>query len=38
MQTEPMMGRNELFDRVADRQRETDGWAGCLLACAEAGR
>jgi hypothetical protein len=32
-------GRHELFDRMADRQRattETDGWAGCVLTCAEA--
>jgi hypothetical protein len=35
-----MQGRNELFDCMAGRQREiaeTDGWAGYVLACAEAG-
>jgi bifunctional non-homologous end joining protein LigD len=35
-----MQGRNELFDRMAHRKHEmaeTDGWAGCVLACAEAG-
>jgi ATP-dependent DNA ligase len=34
-----MMGRNELFDRKANRQRQTvkmGGWASCVLACAEA--
>jgi hypothetical protein len=34
-----MQGRNEFFDRKADRKRkiaETDGWAECVLACAEA--
>jgi hypothetical protein len=33
-----MQGRNELFDRMADRKPETvetDGWAGCVLVCAE---
>ena len=32
-----MQGWNELFERKADRQAETDGWAGCVLVCAEAG-
>jgi hypothetical protein len=34
-----MLGRNELFNRMADRKPETvetDGWAGYVLACAEA--
>jgi hypothetical protein len=34
-----MQGRNELFDRSAGQREtaETDGWAGCVLACGEAG-
>lgn len=34
-----MQGRNELFDRIEGREprtTETDGWAGCVLACVEA--
>jgi hypothetical protein len=35
-----MQGRNEFFDRKGGSKAgiaETDGWAGCVLACAEAG-
>jgi bifunctional non-homologous end joining protein LigD len=34
-----MQGRNELFERSTGRREraETDGWAGCVLACVEAG-
>jgi hypothetical protein len=32
--------RNELFERLANQrerqQHESDGWAGCVLTCAEA--
>jgi len=34
-----MQGRNELFERSGGRWEtgETDGWAGCVLACVGAG-
>jgi bifunctional non-homologous end joining protein LigD len=36
-----VLGRDELFDRMTGKEptriRATDGWSGCVLACAEVG-